>query len=180
MDFLLEETSANSEEFEPLGVMPCERLPAGFPEAWRNLDFHVAVGLILTEFNCVYRAFFKEYAVSSLEAAVAAISTDAGNCLTYEFYVPGVVPAFSWDADWPLLRRGARPPYARAKVQGPEPWVWKADRCFFEIRRSPLSVWTGRPTLRVGGRTWDEATSTWSACARTMRRIYRNALASRR
>ena len=42
------EESSNDDEFDQLGVRRCERLPAGFPDEWRDLQLSVGVGLILT------------------------------------------------------------------------------------------------------------------------------------
>lgn len=168
-----ENKSANDGDVAASGSLGHVTLPEGFPAEWRALEFRASPGLILTEYNCVDGQFFKDYAVSSLEAAVAKIAHDGGNCVFYQFYVPEVVPAFAWDADWPLLRRGQNPPCERRKRQGPEPWVWKADPTYFEIGRVPLTFFTGRPYLRVGGRTSEEAVHNWNACARVIRAIYR-------
>src|SRR6476646_5859697 len=152
------EEPSNDEEFDELGVRLCERLPPGFPDEWRNLQLRVAVGLVLTEWNGINRSSFDVYSVSSVEEAVATMMRDDSSFLTYQFFVDGVYPAFEWDADWPLWRRRDSPVVKRPLVQGPEPWLWHADRTLFDIRREPLTPYSGRLYLRVGGRAQVDAT----------------------
>ena len=167
------EQSSNDDEFDQLGVRLCARLPEGFPEEWRDLQLSVGVGLIFTEWNGINRAFFKLYAVSSVEEAVATMTRDDSSFLTYQFFVDGAYPAFEWDADWPLWRRRDSPLVKRPLTQGAEPWTWHADRTLFDIRREPLSPYTGRLYLRVGGRSQEAATRIWGQCATALRGLYR-------
>ena len=96
--------------------------------------------------------------------------------LVYHFFVDGSTPACEWDADWTLLRRNRSNPVRRQLVQGVEPWRWHWDRTLFEIRREPLSPWTGRLYLRVGGRSPAAATQNWNECAKPLRRLYRKSI----
>src|SRR6478672_6317319 len=148
--------ASNDEQFDELGVRACATLPKGFPGEWRDLQLHVAVGLILTEWNGINRSFFDMYAVSSVEQAVATMLGDDSSFLTYQFFVDGVYPAFEWDADWPLWRHRDSPVVKRSLAQGREPW-WDADRTLFDIRREPLTPYSGRLYLRVGGRAQVDA-----------------------
>ena len=161
--------AANDSDFEHLGVRSCSPSPPGLPEAWRGLQMRVGVGLILTEHNCIYRSFFDEFAVTSVEHAVRRLMESDGVFLCYNFFIAGAVPAFAFDADWPLLRRGSAPPIRRTSVQGDEPWSWCWDRTLFEVRNEPTSPWSSRTYLRVGGRTSTDAVSNWTACARVLR-----------
>ena len=165
--------SSNDEDFDELGVRLCARLPEGFPPEWRNRQLSVAVGLIFTEWNGINRKFFEVYAVSSVEEAMATMTRDDSSFLIYQFLVDGVYPAFEWDADWPLWRRRDSPIVKRPLVQGPEPWLWHADTTLFDIRREPLSPYTGRLYLRVGGREQADAARIWNDCALALRRLYR-------
>jgi hypothetical protein len=167
------EESSNDDEFDQLGVRRCERLPAGFPDEWRDLQLSVGVGLILTEWNGVNRSFFDEFAVSSVAGAIAMLTKNHEAFLTYQFFVDEVYPAFKWDADWPLWRRRDSTVVHRSMVQGAQPWVWHGDRTLFEIRREPLRWWTGRLYLRVGGRSQAAAAHTWDECAKPLRHLYR-------
>src|SRR6478672_5734822 len=131
----ISEESANDDEFDELGVRLCARLPEGFPDAWRDLQLSIAVGLIFTEWNGINRAFFNCYAASSVEDAVATMIRDNSSFLIYQFFVDGAYPAFEWDADWPLWRRRDDVLVKRPTAQGAEPWSWRADRTLFDIRR---------------------------------------------
>jgi hypothetical protein len=159
-------------------VRLCAKLPEGFPEEWRDLQLSVGVGLIFTEWNGINRAFFKLYAVSSVEEAVATMTRDDSSFLTYQFFIDGAYPAFGWDADWPLWRRRDSSLMKRAKAQGPEPWTWHTDRTLFDIRREPLGPYTGRLYLRFGGPSQAAATQTWGQCATVLRGLYRKWFAS--
>ncbi len=165
--------ASNDGQFDELGVRVCARLPKGFPDQWRDLQLRVGVGLILTEWSGINRSFFDAYAVSSVEDAVATMMRDDSSFLTYQFFVQGVYPAFEWDADWPIWRRRDSPIVKRPMAQGREPWSWQADRTLFDIRREPLSPYTGRLYLRVGGRAQADATRIWNECALTLRSLYR-------
>jgi hypothetical protein len=133
----------------------------------------VAVGLIFTEWNGINRTFFDVYAVSNVEDALTTMMADASSFLTYQFFVDGVYPAFEWDADWPLWRRRESPLVKRPLTQGREPWSWHADRSLFDIRREPLTPYTGRLFLRVGGRSQAAATRAWNESATALRVLYR-------
>jgi hypothetical protein len=132
------------------------------------------VGLILTEWNGINRSFFEAYSVSSVENAVATMMRDDSSFLIYRFFMDGVYPAFAWDADWPLWRRHDSSLVKRERAQGPEPWTWHPDGTLFDIRREPLSPYTGRLYLRVGGRSQELAMRTWNQCAKALRALCRN------
>ncbi len=165
--------SFTDEDFDELGVRLCARIPEGFPPEWRNRQLSVAVGLIFTEWNGINRKFFEVYAVSSVEGAMATMTRDDSSFLIYQFLVDGVYPAFEWHADWPLWRRRDSPIVKRTLVQGPEPWLWHADRTLFDIRREPLTPYTGRLYLRVGRREQADGARIWNDCALALRRLYR-------
>ena len=168
------EEPSNEEEFDELGVRLCEQLPPGFPDEWRDLQLSVAVGLIFTQWNGINRSFFNVYAVSNVEEAMATMARDDSSFLTYQFFVEGVYPAFEWDADWPLWRRRDSALVKRPLAQVKEPWSWQADRTLFDIRREPLTQYTGRLHLRVGGRSQIAATGAWNECATALRGLHRN------
>ena len=175
-DFFDYETHVfTDEELADLGMLPCSPLPEGFPEDWRQLNFTVFVSLILTEYNCLSRPFFREFRVSSLEDAVDSIVKHNGLCLCYGFYIQGLIPAFAWDFDSPLLRRSSRKPSRRKLVEGPAPGEYHSDDIYFQIRDEPVQTYVGRPYLQVGGRSPEVAFRNWAMCAQVIRRLYRKA-----
>jgi hypothetical protein len=164
--------SANEADFEQLGVRVCAELPQGMPNEWYSLPIRVGVSLILTEGNSLYPSFFDEFAATSVSDAINLLAKNKGIYLCFNFFVAGVIPAFAFDADWPLLRRGNSEPVSRTMVQVDTPWSWCWERSLFEIRNEPISPWTSRPFLRVGGRTAAHAASNWTLCAKAFRSSY--------
>jgi hypothetical protein len=74
---LLVDAASNDESFDELGVRLCARLPAGFPDEWRNLQLSVRVGVIFTEWNGINPSFFEVCAVSSVEEALTTMTNNA-------------------------------------------------------------------------------------------------------
>jgi hypothetical protein len=183
--------SSNDAEFKQLGINDCARLPIEMPRQWQSLPIRVSVSLILTGSNGVSNAFFENFAVTSVAAAIEHLVTMEDENLVYTFSVDGAIPMLGFDADWPLLRRSHQNCFAtaRVKAQGAEPWAWSQDRTLFEVYRKPFdddplcrsSVYGGyggrpggRLHLRVGGMTSEQASSDWNKCAKVLRALHRS------
>jgi len=184
--------SSNDADYEQLGVRDCEQLPPGLPTQFYVAPVQVGVSLILTEWNCVYRGFFDDFAVSSLPAAVQKLKNSDGVTLCYNFYFSSHVPAFKFDVDASLYNYdfAEKRPFKRTQVQAAEPWHWCWDRTLFEIRYQPLyedffniepfeegeeidesfDPYAGEYYLRVGGRTKKDAGENWDLCSRVIKK----------
>lgn len=167
--------SANDDDYNPLGIRSIDLLPPGMPELWNRGPIQISVGLILTGHNGVYRSFFDDFAATSLQGALLNIARHEDVYLVYTFSWDGALPAYRFDADWPLMRRGRNAPTPRCPVQRITPWDWQSDPTLFEIRNEPIGFWHSRCFLRVGGRSVEDAQSNWRTCAQVLRPLLRKA-----
>jgi hypothetical protein len=163
---------------EDSGVRFCAGLPEGFSAFWYQTPVQVEVGLVMTEYNCIYGGFNREYGVNTVEDALFHLAWDDYDFLQYRFFPREISAGYLYDVDWPLLRRGTSPPVARQIQRQNGQLHW--DETLFEIRNQPLSSQRGQRYLRVGGHTPDLAIRNWLACARVLRPIYRGYAARRR
>lgn len=171
-------TASNDDDFESVGNVFCESIPDGLPSEWHDLDLRISVSLILTEYNCVNRSFFTEFAAASIEEAITKLVRNHETFLCYSIMADRMDPAFAYDADWPLLRQGAEVPRKRNLVQGSRPWDWCVERTLFEVRNEQVTPYSSRMYLRVGGRSPDDATLNWMKTAKVIRKIRKNVIAA--
>lgn len=161
----------NPVEPEESGVRLCTGLPDGLPAFWYDTLVQVEVGLIMTENNCIYGGFNRDFGVNTVDNALLHLVRDSTNYLQYRFFPRDTVPGYLYDVDWPLLRRGTMPPQPRRIVRENGTLIW--DGTLFEIRNEPVGIYRGQRYLRVGGHTPDLAIRNWITCARVLRPIFR-------
>ena len=160
--------------------LPAQSYLPELPEIWRQLPAELCVDFMLSDDACLYESIWEEYSRDSLKDALKVVCgpRDDGLLIGYQLVVRDVIPFLAWDVDWPLSRRGKRPPYKREKVQGVFPWEYHADQTILSVYQEvqSRSLWTevpyyGKPVvkLRVGGRNQQEAISNWHQCAKVLR-----------
>ena len=153
------------------GVRFCAGLPEGLPTFWYDAPVLVEVGLVLTEYNCVYGGFSRDFGVNTVADALLRLARDDTVFLQYRFFPRDMSPGYRYDVDWPLLRRGTSAPQPRQIIEDDGPPHW--DETLFEIRNEPLPNQRGRRYLRVGGHTPALAIRNWLACAQVLRPMFR-------
>jgi hypothetical protein len=164
--------SVNDIVFERLGHRVCNTLPSDFPVEFRAMQLCVYVDLVLTAWNCVSRAFYESYAVTSLEEAIARVHSEDDLWLCYGFYAEQVIPAYAMNIDWPLSRRGGAAGISRRRhVEGAIPGTFEPNPNLFVVWRKPLSPWRGRVCLATGGRSTADAMDRWQRLATPLRRV---------
>jgi hypothetical protein len=164
--------AVNDIVFERLGHRICKALPSDFPVEFRSMQLCVCVDLVLTEWNCVSRAFYETYAVSSLEEAIARIHSEDDLPLCYGFFAERVIPAYAVSIDWPLSRRGGDAGISpRQPMEGAIPGTFRSNPTLFTVWRKPLSPWRGRVCLATGGRSVANAIVRWRRLATPLRRV---------
>ncbi len=97
--------------------------------------------------------------------------------LRYSLKTDGVLPAYEYDAEWSLLRRGSTGGvHRRGPEQRTKPWDYGADTTLLEVWRQPLKRFTSesRIWLRAGGRSEKDAIRNWFASAQLLRKMYRS------
>jgi hypothetical protein len=149
----------------------CAGLPEGLPAFWHDAPVLVEVGLVLTEYNCIYGGFSRDFGVNTVEDALLHLARDDTVFLQYRFFPRDISPGYLYDVDWPLLRRGTSAPQPRQIIEDDGPPHW--DETLFEIRNEPLPNQRGRRYLQVGGHTPTLAIRNWLACAQVLRPMFR-------
>lgn len=151
------------------------------PDSWCSYPATVEVGLNLVDGNCLDGSFFEKYERRDFISAAkcfffASIDGCDGLFLVYSLNANGVRHLLKWDVTWPLSRRGENKPVRRG-----------ADPTLIELSQQPRwHAFLGgsylfrhsRATLRVGGRTPEEAIQNWEHCARILRREKKRAESS--
>lgn len=95
------------------GTTLITRLGDEFPPGWRKAGVICSVRLILTEDNCVYRSFFRDFQAPSVDDAVFFVKKGREIFLSYGFASLDPQMDGAFEVDWPLSRRGQNAPVAR-------------------------------------------------------------------
>lgn len=160
------------------GLIYDTQFDMSLPREWTEWPTRWELAFDLSTGGAVISEDYSRFRVESLHAAAEFLFDPKfrRRHLRYSLKTDGVLPAYGYDAEWSLLRRGStggvrrRRPEQRAK-----PWIYGADTTLIEVWRQPLTKFTfdSRFWLRVGGRTEKDATRNWIAVARLLRRQYR-------
>ncbi len=149
------------------------------PDEWTNWPTRIELAYTLTLGGAVTSDSYSRFRVESLYEAIQYLFDPVYRRRYFRYSlktVEGVLPAYRFDAQWSLLRRGSTGGvWRRQREQRAEPWSCGADTTLLEIWREPLTEYTfkGRLWLRTGGRTKDDAVQNWFASARLFRKMYR-------
>ena len=148
------------------------------PDEWTNWPTRIDLAYTLTLGSAVTSESYSRFRVESLYEAVRYLFDPyyRRRYFRYSLKTDGFLPAYQYDAEWSLLRRGSTGGVSRRKrEQRVEPWSFGADTTLIEIWREPLTEYTfeGRLWLRTGGRTKDDAVQNWLVSARLLRKVYR-------
>lgn len=151
---------------------------AALPDDWRGWPTRVELAYTLTLGSAVTTESYSRFRVESLYEAVRYLFDPVyrRRYFRYSLKTDGFLPAYQYDAEWSLLRRGSTGGVSRRKrEQRVESWSFGADTTLIEIWRESLTEYTfeGRLWLRTGGRTKDDAVQNWLVSARLLRKVYR-------
>jgi hypothetical protein len=155
------------------------RLDESLPAEWLEWPTRIELAFTLTMGGAVTSEDYSRFRVESLHEAAQYLFDPAyvRRYFRYSLKTDGFLPAYKYDAEWSLLRRGSTGGVRRRRPeQRTEPWVHGADTTLLEIWRQPLTQYTfeSRIWLRAGGRSEKDAIRNWAAAARLMRREYRS------
>jgi hypothetical protein len=167
------EGAANSASMSELGTMDCLDFPPGFPEDLvRFLPLRIGVSFTLTEWTCVSREMYEQHKVGCLQDSLIHLTRGYEIFLSYSFYSETVTPAWAYNIDWPLRRRGK----TDGAITDRSRYGWDIERSnmFFELRNKPIRPYSSRLMLKTGGRTVAEAVERWERLALAIRRQFNN------
>lgn len=156
-----------------------ELFDKSLPEEWLEWPTRIELAFTLTKGGGVTRDSYTRFKVESLYEATQFLFDPIyrRRYFRYSLKTDGFVPAYKYDAEWSLLRRGSTGGVRRRqREQRVEPWSYGADTTLLEIWRQPLTEYTfeGRIWLRTGGRTEKDAIRNWTNVARLMRQEHRS------
>jgi hypothetical protein len=165
--------AANADSIDEFGSGDCSFLPPIYPVEVRDLlPMRIAVSFTLTEWTCVYRELYEEFAVQSVEQAVSNLVKHHEVFLIYRLYSETITPAWAYAVDWPLRRRSRSESSVQKQV--PHGSETQLSNVIFEIRNRPLGPYKSRLMLKTGGRTAEGAVKRWDALALALRQQLRN------
>ena len=149
------------------------------PAEWTTWPTRMELAFSLTGGGAVNSEDYSRFKVASLREAARFLFNPRyqRRPLRYSLKTDGFLPAYRFDAEWSLLRRGCTGGVRQRMLeQRLLPWSHGADTTLFEIWRRPITQHTfkSRVWLRTGGRTEEEAVRHWFAVAHQMRREYRD------
>ena len=149
------------------------------PKQWLAWPTHVELAFTLTEGSAVTSDDYGRFRSESLYKAALLLfdPTYRRRHFRYSLKSDGFLPAYRYDAQWSLLRRGSTGGvWRRQREQHAEPCSYGADSTILDVWRQPLTQHTykSRLWLRTGGRTEAEAVRTWETAARAFRQLGRS------
>lgn len=147
-------------------------LPALFPpDAIDFQPLRIEVAFTLTEWTCVYRELFEEFAVDSVEAAMERLITNQETFLVYRLKSTRVTPAWPVTADWPLKRRGNSDGVSVQSKSKSKDSDAELANTYVEIRNQPISPYKSRLMLKTGGQSVEDAIKRWTAVSASLRAL---------
>ena len=158
-------------------ALDAPNLGVSLPEEWSTWPTRIELAFDLSMGGAVTSDDYSRFKAGSLHEAADFLfdPTYQRRYFRYSLIADGFLPAYKYDARWPLLRRGSTGGvHRRVRKQRTEPFSYGADTTLLEIWRQPLTQHTfeGRIWLRTGGRTEQDALGNWLAVARLMRKQY--------
>ena len=153
------------------GLVHDAEFGVSLPHDWTKWPTRIELAFTLTTGGAVTSEDYSKFRVISLHEAARNLFNRrySRRLLRYSLKADGFLPAYRYDAEWSLLRRGTTGGVRRRRPeQRTEPWVHGADTTLLEIWRQPLTQYTfeSRIWLRAGGRSEKDAIRNWAAAAR--------------
>ncbi|MFT7653305.1 MAG: hypothetical protein ACI9UU_002415 [Candidatus Azotimanducaceae bacterium] len=156
-------------------ALDAANLGVSLPEEWSRWPTRIELAFDLSIGGAVTGDDYSRFKANSLQDVANFLFDPVyqRRYLRYSLITDGFLPAYRYDAEYSLLRRGSTGGVRRrVRKQGTEPFSWGADTTLLEIWRQPLTqnTFESRIWLRTGGLTENDALSNWIAVARHMRK----------
>jgi hypothetical protein len=171
---LLKGQSVVSNRICVTGQLQADGTEFELPGEWRTWPTRIELAFDLSTGGAVTADDYSRFQANSLQEVVRFLfdPTFSRRSLRYSLKADGFLPAYRYDSEWSLLRRGSTGGVRRrVPEQRAEPWSSGADTTLFEIWRRPITMHTfkSRIWLRAGGRTEKDSVRNWIAIAQQMR-----------
>ena len=152
-------------------ILQNDEFDFSLPKEWVAWPTRMELAYTLTGGGAVSSEDYSKFRADSLHEAAGFLFDPRFQRMPFRYSLKtdGFLPAYRFDAEWSLLRRGSTGGVRRRmREQRTEPWSYGADTTLLEIWRQPLTQHTfkSRVWLRTGGRTEEDAIRNWTAVAR--------------
>ena len=124
------------------GLVQAADFDVSLPREWTKWPTRIELAFNLTMGGAVTGEDYSRFRVESLYEATRNLFNPAyrRRNFRYSLKADGFIPAYRYDAEWSLLRRGTTGGVRRRRPeQRTEPWSYGADTTLLEIWRQPLT-----------------------------------------